>query len=240
MKKLFFSFLITCMSCSLFANEYVLQLAAFDRTVDQSYFEGIQNVQVFKDYNGFYVYYIDGFSDKTTIENQLAEYKSMGFNAIVGNMTQWLQCKEKCGKVSTQYYDEVITPVETYDVTTTEKTYVPKEKYDYERVRTVLLDNDNYSLEIQGQQMTAYELRCYLNLRGVSNCRISFAYDGNGNMLKSTEGLVEVRIYDEARMTLDVEQEFKKIINRSNSIKYSTKATPAPSQILASGVQSEQ
>jgi len=199
MKKLIFLFLSVLFCLDAFADDYVIQLGAFDQTVNiNTYFNGISNVKMTKNAHEFYVYYIDGFTSRAAAQYKIVQYKKMGFRAQVVDLEAINKCKSACQKVEPNYYDDINT---NYDLT---NGYTPKELQDYEKVRVVIINNPYSTITLDGK---TNRIQCYLNMRGISNCRIMIK-----NTWSSTKHPVKVWVYSESNNILDIESEFRKIL----------------------------
>lgn len=208
MKKLSLTTLALAICLSVFADNIVIQLGAFDKAVNvNTYFEGLNNVKMMVDRNNFYIYYVDGFSSESQAASQVYEYQSQGFNAQVIDMEAIMRCKQSCGQPQPHYYDEVKTTTFTL-AAASPCGYLPKEKQDFERVRIVMLNNPNARLVMGGKTNMVGQIQCYLNTRGVANCNIDV--QPTTNCTEANSG-ASIWVYNSANELIDIEAEFRRI-----------------------------
>lgn len=64
-------------------DNYVVQVAAFDRSVPLNYFKGLSDVYHLVDVNNIHKYYIGGFDSESTASATASKAKKLGYNARV-------------------------------------------------------------------------------------------------------------------------------------------------------------
>lgn len=212
MKKITFSFFVFLLCITnVFADNIVIQLAAFNRAVDQElYFQGISDVEMMRDHNNFYIYYINTESDNA--DTILDNYKEMGYNAYVIDLNNILNCLIACRspRAATPTYSPPPQPEVTYDSPLPEpEGYAMTTVEDFEKARVVIMDDPNHLVKLEGNQQMIRKVQCYLNLRGVANCRID-----------ASEYWQNIKTGDPATLWLfgdekviDIESEFRRIVN---------------------------
>lgn len=102
MRKLLTLFFMLALGVSfLSAQNYVVQVAAFDRSVPLDYFKELSGIYHQVDHNDIHKYYIGGFKDKSAADNQAQTAKNLGYNARVVDLEAIRnQCAQTCGVIT--------------------------------------------------------------------------------------------------------------------------------------------
>ena len=195
--------LLLAIATNLSANNIVIQLGVFEKPVDsQTYFQDITNVKRLQDGSGFYLYYVEGIESKTEASKMVDAFNQMGYSARIINMDAVIACQNACSRpTSTTPIRDYQPSVEHYKVT---EAFTPSEVSDYEKVRTVMINNPSTTVVLDGQ---ATNLQCYLNMRGISNCRMIIKNDWS-----SVTQPVKVWVYDENNIALNIDAMFERIV----------------------------
>ncbi len=92
----FFYVLLLC-TFSINAQQYSVQLGAFEQTVSpSSYFKGFSGVFTEMDHNGFHRYYVGKFDTAEAAESILSQAKNAGLNARVVDLISIRNCQTTC------------------------------------------------------------------------------------------------------------------------------------------------
>jgi len=186
--------LFLCLNLS--ANDITIQLAAFNQPVNiYTYFEGVSNVKMMRNGKEFYVYYVDGIKNSTEANQKISEFKRMGFKAMQIDMDAIYACKSTCSKNKKNVQNKLTN------------SYSPKELQDYEKVRIVLMNDLASTIVLKGN---CQRIKCYLNMRGVSNCRM-IVKDAN------TSAPLNVWVYNDTNEVVDVESTFRTLVGLRSS-----------------------
>ncbi len=228
MKKITLTIIALAVCISVFANNYVVQLGVFQQPVNVStYFYNVDNVQMTKDRNNFFIYYVSGFTNENQATSKKYDFQNMGYNAQVIDMDAIIACKQACSRVQPTYYDDVNT---NYDVTMDcTNSYKPHELQDYEKVRVIMMDDPSTMLSLQGNEKTIRRIQCYLNSRGVSNCRIEIT--NRMTCIESARGTA-LWVVNTSNQVIDIDSQFKRIKNYSTP----TVRTTQPARMIYSMV----
>ncbi len=101
LKTVLITFLSLASIFSLQAQNYVVQVAAFISPVEESYFNGIDNVSYMADKNDIHRYYIMGFSTLNDAKVEAAKLKRRGFRPVIIDSDEINRmCKLSCDTTS--------------------------------------------------------------------------------------------------------------------------------------------
>ena len=102
LKTAILSFLFFVGVSALQAQNYVVQVAAFISPVEDSYFNGIENVSYMRDKNDIHRYYIMGFTTLNDAKVQANKLKKRGFTPVVIDSDEINRmCKLSCDPATT-------------------------------------------------------------------------------------------------------------------------------------------
>ncbi len=189
MRKLFILILL-CLFVNLFsyAQEYVVQIAAFDTKVKLDYFNGLNGIYHIEDHNNIHKYYIGGFKDKSGAETKAKEAQNLGYKAYVVDLEA---IRDKCGigcgvvpadpeKLQSIFFD--------FD-----KSFLrPKSKRQLDHLYSILAQNVKYTVELSAHtdakgsleyntalsNRRANAAKAYLMAKGIPENRIKISTFG--------------------------------------------------------------
>jgi outer membrane protein OmpA-like peptidoglycan-associated protein len=217
--SLFFSF-----SCFLNAQNFMVQVAAFNTKVENSYFKGVENITYVKDRNDIHRYYIMGLTSSAA-QNTAAELIKKGYKAqIIDTDEVSRQCKISCNtpalptKIDVKSLQWIFFDFDKADLRSTSRNELSK-------VNSILSENPTYTVELSAHtdakgsneynqalsERRASNAKNYLSSNGIAASRIKTSTNGETSPIakndlngKDTEEgrqfnrRVEIRIFDAA------------------------------------------
>lgn len=133
---------------TVFSQDFVVQVAAFDTKVSMDYFDGISGIYHFEDHNNIHKYYIGGFSSLSDADAKAAEAKNLGFRAYALDLdAERASCALACGGAPVPDFDPSKIRSIFFDF---DKSALRSEsKRQLEMLHNILAQNSEYSVELR-------------------------------------------------------------------------------------------
>jgi len=201
MRKLNLS-LMLCLFLSIpaMAQDYVVQVAAFDTKVSMDYFKGLSGIYHFEDHNNIHKYYISGFDSAADAEAKADEAKNLGFKAYAIDMEAIrASCALACGSPAPPALDPSKIRSIFFDF---DKSALRSEsKRQLEMLYSILTQNAEYSVELRAHtdakgslqyneslsMRRAKAAKQYLMAKGIPEGRIKTSTFGENDPIAKNE-----------------------------------------------------
>ncbi len=199
MRKLFLPlFLCLLFGGSSQAQDYVVQVAAFDTKVSLDYFKGLNGIYHVEDHNNIHKYYIGGFRDSLAANNKASDAKALGYKAYVIDLEAIRRmCANTCGAPILDAPPKIKSIFFDFD-----KSFLRSEsKYQLDQLFGILKNNPQYSVELSAHtdskgsltynealsQRRANAAKTYLLGKGISADRIKVSTFGENAPIAKNE-----------------------------------------------------
>ena len=149
MRKLFptlFLCLLFCFASQAQTDDWVVQLAAFDRQVPVSYFKGgLSGIYHVKDHNDIHKYYIGGFTSEAAANEVAKQAQANGYNARAIDMGRIRNaCALGCGMAPMPDPTKIRSIFFDFDKSALRS----ESRYQLDQLYTILTQNPEYNLEL--------------------------------------------------------------------------------------------
>ncbi len=186
--------LLFCLGVTVSNAQYSVRLAVFEKAVPHDYFSGINDVNVYKDHNGFYHYYQDHFETEEAATEAQEAYANEGFSAQVFDLRSVKNCKRVCIKSEKFNIFPIFFDFDQHRLKTASVGELRK-------VKILMNEQRNYVLEIQAHtdamgpveyneklaERRADAAKDYLVTRGIDADRIRTTSFGEINPIAKNE-----------------------------------------------------
>ncbi len=199
MRKLLLSIAIMAISHTfLNAQNYVVQVAAFDRYVKLDYFSGLSGIYHLEDHNSIHKYFISGFENEAAAESQAKTAKDLGYNARVIDMDAInALCAQTCGAITIVPDDKIRSIFFGFD----KSDLRPASKSELDQLYQILVANPQYSVELSAHtdskgslaynedlsMRRAMAAKTYLLKKGIPESRIKTSTFGENSPIAKNE-----------------------------------------------------
>ena len=143
MKQIILSIVLLLFSLVVMADQYRVELCVFEKGVDNSYFKGINNVQLAIDRNAFYRYYVGDFDNRATAEaiQKEAITKGLKYAKVINYTQEKIACANSC--TAPDRIQHLLFDYDQYTLRT-------QSKRDLENLSYYLQNNSNYKVRLEG------------------------------------------------------------------------------------------
>jgi len=143
MKQIIMSVVLLLFSLVAMADQYRVELCVFEKGVDNSYFKGIEQVQLAIDRNAFYRYYVGDFEDRASAEavQKEAVTKGLKYAKVINYTQEKIACANSC--TSPDRMQHLLFDYDQYTLRT-------QSKRDLDNVSYYLQNNSNHKVRLNG------------------------------------------------------------------------------------------
>jgi len=180
MKKILLLSIVCCNALFLFANNYRVEIAVFEKSVPVDYFYEVEDVKLVVDVNDLFRYYLGDYTDMEAAEAAKKEMIGKGYKyaKVVDLKTERANCSASC-KVPL-YVENIFFDFDRSNLRS-------KSKSDLEDLAILMQDNPDYKVELSAHtdakgsleyntalsQRRSNAAKDYLIGRGISAARIT-------------------------------------------------------------------